>query len=152
MIDAVECIIPKRVKMTVLTILGILVLAALLYVLVLFINKFTEQKYEYTFFNITNFALVTIGYTFIYFGNSWYKSALSTNADLLNGELIMVFGVMFVLSALIYNVKKTSLFAGIGLTLFQYMIYLPLAYLSFLALLVAIGFAAQTKPVYTINK
>lgn len=137
--------------MLVLKIIGALVAIFLVYLFVIWINGYTDKKYKYEFFNLGNYFVSALGYVLIYYGHDWYVSALEKNLDILNGQLIMGFGVMLLAGVVYYNIKNTSLSTGLALSVVQLLLYSVLAVVGFLALIMAIGYFSQTKPVYNVN-
>lgn len=123
----------------------------LVYLFVIWINGYTDKKYQYEFFNLGNYFVSALGYVLIYYGHGWYVSALEKNLDILNGQLIMGFGVMLLVGVVYYNIKNTSLTTGLALSIVQLLLYIVLAVVGFLALIMAIGYFSQTKPVYNVN-
>jgi len=138
--------------MLVLQIIGILILIGMAYLFILNINDYTQQKYNYDFFNVVNFALIATGYTLGFFGYEWYGAALERGGDPLNGQLLMFFGAALVVGAFYYNSKRVPMGLTIGVGIAQCILYLPMAYFTVIAIVVAIGWFLQTKPVYSINK
>ena len=137
--------------MLVLKIIGILILIGMAYLFMLNINDYTRQKYQYDFFNVVNFSLIATGYTLGYLGYRWYSTALEQTGDPLNGQLLMLFGGILVAASFYYNSKRVPMDLTIGLGIAQCVLYLPMAYFVVVAIVIAIGWFAQTKPVYSIN-
>jgi hypothetical protein len=109
------------------------------------------KVYGYEIFNVANFILSVIGYLTIYFGYNWYMDALSNHGDLLNGGLLMGIGAL-VLSIVIYmNIKNTSLLYGLIMSMVTEILYCLATPIVFFALLLAVAYFSQTKPVYNIN-
>jgi len=138
--------------MLILKIIGILILIGMAYLFIRKINDHTQERYQYDFFNIVNFSLITAGYTLGYLGYSWYNTALTQGGDQLNGQLLMCFGMILVAVAFYYNSKKVPMDLTIGLGIAQCILYLPMAYFAVIAIVIAIAWFSQTKPVYSINK
>ena len=137
--------------MLVLQIIGILAAIVFVYLFVIWTNEYIEQKYNYTFFNMRNYLMSAVGYVLIYFGNEWYLSALQKHQDLLNGQLLIAFGVILLCIVIYFNIKNTSLFTGGLLSVVQLLIYSVLAYIGFLTLVLMVAYFSQTKPVYNVN-
>ena len=137
--------------MIVLEILGILILIGMSYLFILKINDYTQQKYQYDFFNVVNFSLIATGYTLGYLGYHWYSTALEQAGDPLNGQLLMVFGGILVVAAFYYNSRRVPMDMTIGLGIVQCILYLPMAYFAVIAIVAAIGWSLETKPVYSVN-
>lgn len=137
--------------MTVLIIIGILVSIYLVYLLVIKVNQYTIKKYDYEFFNMANYLISALAYVLLYFGYKWYMSALEKHGDMLNGQILIVIGVILLIGVIYINIKNTSPTVGISLSIVQAPIYSALAVVSVLAIAMAIAFFAETKPVYSIN-
>jgi hypothetical protein len=137
--------------MAVLKIVGVLILIGVGYLVIRTINISTQQKYGYTFFNVVNFSLISAGYTLGYFGYGWYSKALSQGGDILNGELLMLFGAILVGVAFYYNSQKVPIGLALGLGIVQCILYIPMSYFALLAIAIAIAWFSQTKPVFSIN-
>ncbi|MEA2091282.1 MAG: hypothetical protein U9O83_02820 [Campylobacterota bacterium] len=137
--------------MTVLTIIGILTAAGALYWFISEVNGFTNTLYRYSIFNMSNYFSSVVAYAMIYGGSIVYNKAISSGGDVLNGQLLIVMGVIILISIFIYNVNRTSLVLGSILSIIQTLIYAPLATLGLFVFIVAIAYFSQTKPVYNIN-
>lgn len=137
--------------MIVLGILGFIAVALLVYWLVIRINEHSEQKYSYEFFNMVNFVVTSIGYAFLYLGSRWYKSALESNGDLLNGLILVAVGTLLLGYVFYMNIKRTTLLFWLFVTLFQLLLYVGLSVVAFLALIMLLAALAETKPVYNLN-
>jgi hypothetical protein len=96
-------------------------------------NEFTNSKYGYEFFNRKNLILTTMGYISLYFGYQWYMKALANNGDLLNGQLLLAVGAMFVIYVIWENIKETSLLVGVTFSAIQLFLYIGISALSILA-------------------
>ena len=137
--------------MTVLTIIGVLIVLALLALSIQLANEHSTKVYGYEIFNIGNFILSVIAYLAIYFGNSWYMEALREQGDILNGVLLMGIGIIVLLWIIYNNIKKSSLVYGLTMSIITELLYAAATPLVFFAFIMAIAFFAQTKPVYNIN-
>lgn len=137
--------------MTVLIVIGILIGCYLLFRFITYINNKTYAKYKFECIDIGSFGLYAIITGLAYFGNSWYLKELRLDGDILNGILIMSFAAILFILILLSNIKKTSFFVGIGITLLQTIILVPLSAVSLVLLLIATAYFSQTKPVYNIN-
>ena len=138
--------------MTVLTIIGTIVGIFLVYGFIVEINRYTKKRYKYEFFNWSNYIATVLGYWMIYYGENWYTAAAMSNGDLLNGEILMSIGVLLIYSVAHYNTKRTNIFFSLIVTPIQLILYAGLAIVSFFALLIAMAFFSQTRPVYILNK
>lgn len=109
--------------MVVLGIIGFILGALLIYWIVLFLNEYSENTFNYQFFNLQNFIVACIGYAGLYFGNRWYESELAKHGDLLNGQILMGLGVLFLLWVFYINTKRTNIYFGISVTVIQLVLY-----------------------------
>ena len=137
--------------MKVLVILGLIVIGIIIYVIIEKMNDSTYREFKYKFFDSTSYFLITVGYLGLYFGNSWYQTALNTNADTLNGIIIIVIGIILLLAQIYLNFKSTNIIYGIFGTLFQFIIFIPLSLIGIFIFIVVLMIASNTKPVYQIN-
>ncbi|KAB7889666.1 hypothetical protein [Poseidonibacter ostreae] len=138
--------------MKVLTVIGVLLLCYLLLMFINYINEKTYKKYKFKCIEMDFFIVYAVITGIAYYGNSWYLKELAIDGDILNGILLMIFAAVLFIFILVLNIKRTTFFVGIGITLLQTIIYVPLAVVSFFVLLLALAFFSQTKPVYVINK
>lgn len=136
--------------MTVLYILGVIFAIVALLSVVAFINALSEKLYEYQFFSFANLVIVGIAYALLYFGWSWYNSALTNNGDSLNGLLLMAFGSATLTWLVGTHIKHTSFYFGLFFSLVQLAIYVPAVISGGFALLLAVAWLSDTKPVYKI--
>lgn len=137
--------------MMVLEIIGGIVLVLLLLWFVKKINLYSYKRFSYTFFNARNVFIVCSSYLLLFFGSQMYKTALEQNGDILNGILLICFGVVGLLYTLFYNISRTNLDFGLFMSIIQYIIYIPITVIGFLAVLVLLAFFVNTRPVYHIN-
>ena len=137
--------------MVVLSIIGIIIALILVALFVQYSNKQSQRAYNYEIFNAGNFIISVLGYLAIYFGNGWYSDALKEHGDLLNGELLMGIGGLFLLGVVYINIKNTSLFYGLVMSVVTEIFYAAATPVVLLVLLMAAAFFAETKPVYNIN-
>ena len=137
-----------------MVVLGIIIAIVLIIVLYLFIqkiNSYSLKKYQYEFFNVGNYVASAVGYVLIFYGHSWYESAVKMNGDILNGILLMLIGIVPILAVVLINIKETSTEFALVLSIVQQILYAALAVIGFFALLIAIAFVMQTRPVYNLN-
>lgn len=128
--------------MTVLIIIGA---GIAIYGSVLFIawmNKFTTAVYRYEFFNKKSLTLTTIGYISLYFGYQWYLKAFKTDGDLLNGQLLLLVGALFILYIIWENIMATGWIAGILFSCIQLFLYVGISALLVM-LIVSVAAAAN---------
>jgi len=137
--------------MVVLSVIGIIIALILVALFVQYSNEHSQRAYNYEIFNAGNFIVSVLGYFAIYFGNGWYSDALKEHGDLLNGELLMGIGGLFLLGVVYINIKNTSLFYGLVMSVVTEIFYAAATPVVLLVLLMAAAFFAETKPVYNIN-
>jgi len=138
--------------MLVLSIIGIIIALILVALFVQFANEYSEKAYSYyAIFNATNFIVSALGYLAIYFGNEWYNDALKAHTDLLNGELLMGIGGLFLLGVVYRNIKNTSLIYGLIMSVVTEILYAAATPVVLWMLFAAVAVLAETKPVYNIN-
>ncbi len=137
--------------MLVLSIIGIIIGLILLALFIQASNGYSVKVYGYEIFNTGNFTVSVLGYLAIYFGNSWYMDALKEHGDLLNGEILMAIGGVFLIGVVYLNIKNTSLIYGLVMSIVAEVVYAAATPFILLVLLMAGAFFAETKPVYNIN-
>lgn len=137
--------------MFVLKVIGVIVSLCLLFLLMFRLNIYTFNKYKYEFFTQTSFGIYMVIYCGIFFGYRSYENALRVNGDELNGILIIAIALLIFIAVLINNIKSTSFYFGIAFTTVQSLLYIPICIVGFFALLAAVAFFSQTKPVYRVN-
>lgn len=142
--------------MTVLTILGVIALVAMVLWGCLAFNAHCDRKFSYRFFTQASFAMTVAAMLLLYGGHAWYASAAAAQGDTLNGILLMALGGIAALGLICYNVKRTSLFYGLGGSALQIGLYAPLLYLGILFLILAVAASfvllMGVRPVYVINR
>jgi len=109
------------------------------------------KRFRYEFFNARNLFIVCGSYVLLFFGNRMYKTALEQNGDILNGILLICFGVVGLLYTLFYNISRTNLDFGLFMSIIQYIIYIPITVIGVLTVIVLLAFFVNTRPVYNIN-
>ena len=109
--------------MTVLTIIGILLAALVLYIAIEKLNSYTDKKFNYLFFDVGTFVPVAISYLLLFFGNKWYQEAIEKSGDILNGAIVFGIGVIILLVIIYKNFKATNFIVGLFGTVFQLAIY-----------------------------
>jgi hypothetical protein len=141
----------KEDVMQVLMFLGAIALIIFLYVLVDLINSYSSKVFRYEIFNYGNFIASAIGYLSIYIGQKWYYKALSSGGDMLNGELLILIGVIFIGSVIFSNIKRTNFSFGFFISFFQQALYAPLSILAVIGIALVIAMMSETRPVYRVN-
>lgn len=137
--------------MVVLGIIGLTLVALLIFWMVVVINEYSESTFDYQFFNLQNFTVACIGYAGLYFGNRWYENELAIHGDLLNGQILMGIGVLFLLWVFYINIKRTNIYLGLSVTVIQLVLYASLSVFALFALLLAAAMLMETRPVYNLN-
>jgi len=137
--------------MFVLKVLGVILGLYLLYEFIKLLNRVSDKKYNYKFFDEGSAFIVSIGYYFCYFGYSWYEDAVRVGGDILNGSILMGIGAIILLIMMYINIKSTNLFMGVVFGIFQFLVYIPVAVIAFYLVVVIIAALFQTKPVYVLN-
>lgn len=137
--------------MFVLGVIGVILIILFITFLIALTNNMTQKRYNFVFFNFTNYLISAIGYVLLYVGYKWYFSALAQHGDILNGMLLFFIGIAFILFVIYYNISHTSLLVGVPLTSIQLVLYAGLALVGIIVLLGAMAFFAEAKPVYRID-
>ena len=132
--------------MTVLTIIGVGIAIYGIFLLIVQMNKFTINIYGYEFFNKKSLILTTLGYICLYFGYQWYVKAQGTAGDLLNGQLLFIVGILFVLYVVWKNIKATGWIVGLVFSSIQLFLYVGISALSILLVLGMIVAALAATP------
>jgi len=137
--------------MTVLYIIGFLAVLFALAMIVSWINEYSQNHYNYEFFNIGSFIIIAIGYGLAWYGWTWFNEAVDAGGDILNGQILVGIGVMLVSGMFLNNIRNTSLEFGFLAGIFQLVLFIPLSIAAAFAFIVAAAWMAETKPVYNIN-
>ncbi len=137
--------------MTVLYILGFVAVISFLYWGIRKLDSMVEAKFKYTFFDPGVFGIAFVSNLLLYFGNSWYKEALKKSGDLLNGELLMVFGGIGLLLVIFLNIRSTNYIVGIIGSAIQLTLFAVATFFGVLALIIIGAFLMGTRPVYVLN-
>ena len=96
--------------MEVLIVVGVVLFLFFLFLIINYSNDKTYEKYKYEFFSWNTYILYSILYVLIYFGRNWYLESLKDHGDILNGILLIIFGICLLIYALINNIKITKSF------------------------------------------
>ncbi len=132
--------------MTVLTILGVGIAIYGIFLFIVQMNKFTTNIYRYEFFNKKSLILTTLGYICLYFGYQWYIKALGTGGDILNGQLLFIVGVLFVLYVVWENIIATGWIVGLAFSSIQLFLYIGISALSIILVVGMIAGALAATP------
>lgn len=137
--------------MFMLSLIGLIVTAFLLYVFIEWFNGYTQEKARYKFFTMEHSAAMVISYGLIFFGNSNMQEALKNHGDALNGALVIAIGVAILIGVIVNNFKKTPKKLAIIGSIFQLILYVPIAMGAVIIAAVMLAWFSETKPVYNIN-
>jgi hypothetical protein len=137
--------------MTVLKIIGVFLFVGLIYFFITKINSFSYKKYKYGFFSNELFFLYCLIYALLFFGYDLYMDAAKVDGDILNGILLLAFGVILLAIRLVLNIKIAKFFLGLFFTIVQFIIFMPIALGGLIVLIVILLIATQIKPVYNVN-
>lgn len=141
----------KGYKMIVLSIIAIIVALIVIYVSITSFNSWTNKKFKYTFFNWTSYIIISISYALIALGVYLYLGASKVGEDVLNEYILIFIGSIVVLGVILFNFSETNFMVGMIGTVFQLVVHLALSLAGLIALVVMIGVASNTKPVYNMN-
>lgn len=135
--------------MFMLTVLGILLVATMIYWFIEWFNAYAQKEGNYRFFSSEHTMAFVAAYLIIFFGyrlmeNHWMGDALS-------GGIILVIGISILIFTILNNFKSTKRSLAIKGTVAQLILYIPIAAVGLLILVAAFAFLSQTKPVYSIN-
>jgi hypothetical protein len=135
--------------MFILSLIGIGIIAMLIYGFIEWFNKYSFEKERYRFFTtehtiafVASYLIMFIGYIAI--KNNWLH-------DWKNGAVIMLIGTIIFVLSIRNNFKHTSRSLAIKGSILQVILYIPIAIVGIFILIAAYAFFAQTKPVYNIN-
>lgn len=137
--------------MFILSLIGLVIAAFLLYVFIEWFNGYTYKKSGYEFFTMGHSAAMVISYGLIFFGNSNMQSALRDHGDALNGGLVIAIGVVILIGVIVNNFKKTTKKLAFLGTVLQIILYVPIAIGAVIIAAVMLAWFSETKPVYNIN-
>jgi len=135
----------------VLSIIGIIVVLSLIFLLAAYVGEYGVKHYGYELFTYQQFAFVSIPTVALYFGIKWFLDALKSDGDILNGLIVIGISILVLLYRVYYNFKHTNFLFGLGATLVQFGIFMPLSFFAFIALIMVVALLAETKPVYNLN-
>lgn len=136
--------------MMVLTIIGLILAALIVYMFVVWFNGYTKAKVNYEFFSNEHTIGYVLGYLIVYIGNNLMKNRWLD--DPLNGAIIMGIGVVIIMMIMINNYVQTkNKFLALAGSIAQAVVYLPVAVVGFFVAIAIVAFFSQVKPVYSIN-
>ena len=137
--------------MLVLTILGLIAGAIVIFALFVWVNEFTDRKYNHPLFDTPSAVMSVFAYWGLFMGTSWYQSALKSGADVLNGQIIFLIGLALLLYVVRINFLKYGFLLGVVSTIFQQILYVGLSYIGVFLIIGLVAVASQMKPVYNVN-
>lgn len=137
--------------MFILTLIGLVVTAFLVYGFIEWFNSYTQAKAQHQFFTMEYSVAMVISYLLIFFGNGNMQSALKDHGDALNGALIMAIGVMILIGVIVNNFKHAPMKLAIMGTVLQLVLYIPIAIGAVIIAAAILAWLSETKPVYNIN-
>lgn len=105
--------------MLVLKILGVLALIILVIGLVSWLDSIYQEKFKIKLLSMSKTIVLFISGVMLFVGREWYKSALESKGDKLNGLVLMIVAVMLVLGIIIYMYATT----GIGYGTIAFFVY-----------------------------
>lgn len=137
--------------MFVLSLIALIAASAALYGFIEWFNSYTHEKARYKFFTMEHSAAMVISYGLIFFGNGNMQSALENHGDALNGALVIGIGAVILIGVIVNNFKNTPKKLAIIGSIFQIILYIPIAIGAVIIAAVMFAYFSQTKPVYNIN-
>ena len=142
--------------MIVLTIIVALVFALIIFVAFARYNQELEEKYGLTLFSFSSYFAIGIPFLMLYFGYTLRLDALkATHGDPLNGLILMGIGavllLIYLLNSYVDLANKSRADDAVLILFLRCIVYIPLSFLGAIALVLAVGFFSQTKPVYDIS-
>ena len=134
--------------MFILSLIGIGIIAMLIYGFIEWFNKYSFEK-KIPFFTTEHIIAFVASYLIMFIGyiaikNNWLH-------DWKNGAVIMLIGTIIFVLSIRNNFKYTSRSLAIKGSILQVILYIPIAIVGIFILIAAYAFFAQTKPVYNIN-
>lgn len=137
--------------MFILSLIGLVVTAFLLYVFIEWFNGYTQEKARYAFFTKEHTAAMVLSYGMMFFGNQWFQNAITSNEDTLNGAVVMIIGAIILISVIVNNFNKAPQKIALIGTAAQLILYIPIAIAAVFIILMMMAVLAQTKPTYNLN-
>lgn len=135
--------------MFILSLIGIVITALIIYWLIEEINKETYKNEKYRFFTtehtigfVTSYIIMLVG--FLAMKDNWLN-------DWINGAVIMLVGIGILVLIIHNNFTHTSRSLAIQGSIVQVILYIPIAIAGIVVLFIAYAIFSQTKPVYNIN-
>ncbi|OYZ66397.1 MAG: hypothetical protein B7Y17_01695 [Sulfuricurvum sp. 24-42-5] len=137
--------------MLVLSLIALIAACAALYGFIEWFNNYTQAKARYEFFTKGHTAAVVLSYGMMFFGTQWFKSAMTSNEDILNGVVVIIIGAIILISVIVNNFRNTPKKLALIGTVAQLILYIPIAIAAVFIVLMMLAVLAQTKPTYNLN-
>ena len=115
-------------------------------------NKGLHNKHRFEVFDERSAYIVIISFLTIALGYYLYIYAIKSHADELNGILLIAFGICGLLYMVYSNIKQSNIKFGLGVTIVQFILYVPITCGVFILLLGLFAAASDAKPVYRIDR
>jgi hypothetical protein len=139
----------------VITILAMLVGAALALYALLAFERHSVRRYGYMFFTKGAFTAAAIATGCIVCGHNWWLSS-QVDGDPLNGLVLVVIGSVFALTLVVRNLRRTGVVVGTCGSVLQAAVFGVMGWVGLMAL--AVGFLllllalGSAKPVWVVNR
>ena len=150
------CLRKRSVAVTVLTIIGVVVLAGGIFFALMRFNVHCEENFNYKFFSMPSCIASAAATWLVWGGYEMYTAAAKSGGDIYNGIALVVIGLGLFCGLVFFNFKRTNLLYGVGGSVLQLSLFVPLAYLS--VYLIIAGFflyvlcGAAVQRVHVVNK
>lgn len=136
--------------MLMLQIIGVLVVAFIVFTVVSGFNDYTNKHANYEFFTFEHSIAMVPGYIAIAIGFRMLNIA-TTNDDTTNGAIIALIGLIIVFMVIRNNFKQVSKKYAILGSIMQLVFYVPISIASIPIIVAVVRFGAQIRPVYSVN-
>lgn len=133
--------------MLMLTLIGYLIVAAVVYGFIHWFNNYTRIQVRYEFFTMNHSVAMVLSYALIFFGYNWIQNG----DDVLNGVIVIGIGILILIRVMMNNFAKTPRLYAIAGSLAQLIFYIPIAIGAVIIIFVMMTWTSQTKPVYVMN-
>lgn len=136
-------------------ILVVVVIAAFVFAIAWF-NGHCSEKFGHAFFTKPAFYSTAAALGLLIAGHMWWRSAIQSHGDTLNGIVVMALGVLVACWLIYTNIRRTDAVYGIGGSVVQLGLFSALAWvwlpLMVVALIGQFLLLATAKPVYVVNR
>lgn len=133
--------------MLMLTLIGYLITAVVVYWFIQWFNNYTRIQVRYEFFTMNHSVAMVLSYALIFFGYNWIQNG----DDGLNGVIVIGIGILILIRVMMNNFAKTPRLYAIAGSLAQLIFYIPIAIGAVIIIFVMMTWTSQTKPVYVMN-